>query len=118
MLYSLMIFFDPAFLEAKFADIHQGDSVVVIGAGQIGSCAPKCAKLFDNYDCTKYWSISTQYCKNKLLTDYTLDQSKDLTKLFQSLTEGHGADDFIECTERNNTFEMDENLSVKMEYIW
>lgn len=95
---------------AQMAQIQNGDTVAVIGAGPAGLCAMLCARLFHPGQIIAI-DIDPQrltFARNHHMADFTFCTS-DLSLLetrIRSMTSGRGADSVIEAAGGSNTFEM------------
>ncbi len=92
---------------AGLADIKEGDSVAVIGAGPTGLCTMMCARL---YHPGKLIAIDTSeerldLARSRGLADYTLNPcSGPILERVLELTSGRGADSVLEVAGGENTF--------------
>lgn len=96
---------------ARLAEIEEGSSVAVIGAGPVGLTAMMCARLANPgsiiaIECDPH---RAELAKQLGLADHVIDGSAPLEEIehaVQDLTKGRGADSVIEAAGGNATFEM------------
>lgn len=97
-----------AFWGAKLAEIKEGDTVAVIGAGPVGLCAGECAKLLGagNVVIIEKDEFRRQVAMENGLADVAVDpDGEDLEKRIREMTDGRGADSVIEAAGGKDTFQ-------------
>lgn len=94
---------------ADISEIHEGDVVVVIGAGPTGVCCAMCARL----KCpSKVVMVEVREDRRRFvlehgIADLALDPlSDDIYSIIGGLTDGRGADSVMEVAGSAGTFEM------------
>jgi alcohol dehydrogenase len=93
----------------EMADVQQGETVVVVGAGPVGLCAMTTARLKNP---SKIIAVDTiPYRLNAALkaraADFALNPADDnVIEIIRKLTNGFGADKTIECAGLQPTFDI------------
>lgn len=94
---------------ASLAEIKEGDTVAVIGAGPTGLCTMMCAKLYQpaHIVAVDVDESRLALAKEQGLADVVINPEKEhVCKVIASLTEGRGADAVLEAAGGEHTFEL------------
>lgn len=92
----------------ELCSVRSGESVAVIGAGPVGLCSMRCARLFTD---AKIIAIDIdesrlEFAKLNGLADITVNPEKvDIEDFVKSETNGRGADNVIEAAGTKKSFE-------------
>ena len=95
---------------AKMAEIKEGDTVAVIGAGPAGLCSMLCAKLYKPANIIAIDPLKERlvFAKEHHMADkvYLPGKMEELEERIKGLTDGRGVDAVIEAAGGKDTFEM------------
>lgn len=97
-----------AYWGAQLAEIRDGDTVAVIGAGPVGLCAAQCARLLGagTVIVLEPDAFRRQTALENRLADVTLEPGTGAIQHIRGLTGGRGADAVIEAAGAADTFSL------------
>lgn len=97
-----------AYWGAQLAEIQDGDTVAVIGAGPVGLCAAQCARLLGagTVIVLEPDAFRRQTALENHLADVTLEPGTEAIQHIHGLTGGRGADAVIEAAGAADTFSL------------
>lgn len=97
-----------AYWGAQLAEIRDGDTVAVIGAGPVGLCAAQCARLLGagTVIVLEPDAFRRQTALENHLADVTLEPGTEAIQHIHGLTGGRGADAVIEAAGAADTFSL------------
>lgn len=97
-----------AYWGAQLAEIQDGDTVAVIGAGPVGLCAAQCARLLGagTVIVLEPDAFRRQTALENHLADVTLEPGTEAIQHIRGLTGGRGADAVIEAAGAADTFSL------------
>lgn len=97
-----------AYWGAQLAEIRDGDTVAVIGAGPVGLCAAQCARLLGagTVIVLEPDAFRRQMALENHLADVTLEPGTEAIQHIHGLTGGRGADAVIEAAGAADTFSL------------
>ena len=97
-----------AYWGAQLAEIRDGDTVAVIGAGPVGLCAAQCARLLGagTVIVLEPDAFRRQTALENRLADVTLEPGAGAIQHIRDLTGGRGADAVIEAAGATDTFSL------------
>lgn len=97
-----------AYWGAQLAEIRDGDTVAVIGAGPVGLCAAQCARLLGagTVIVLEPDAFRRQTALENRLADVTLEPGTEAIQHIHGLTGGRGADAVIEAAGTADTFSL------------
>ena len=97
-----------AYWGAQLAEIRDGDTVAVIGAGPVGLCAAQCVRLLGagTVIVLEPDAFRRQTALENRLADVTLEPGTEAIQHIRGLTGGRGADAVIEAAGAKDTFSL------------
>lgn len=97
-----------AYWGAQLAEIRDGDTVAVIGAGPVGLCAAQCVRLLGagTVIVLEPDAFRRQTALENHLADVTLEPGTEAIQHIRGLTGGRGADAIIEAAGATDTFSL------------